>query len=342
MVMSDSRLRASQYDRKPENAPGEWDHFRAGFVGHSEPHAAARWSICGPDQYTGANICSSTKEALKVGTLYVVATPIGNLDDMTPRAIQTLRDVDLIAAEDTRHSGTLLKAFGIATPMISYHHHNRREREERLLNELASGDVALITDAGTPGIADPGHELVGAALEAGYRVVPIPGASSVIAAVSASGLVPGPFLFLGFLPRSGEERRVAIAKAVMSGYPLVIFESPVRTGRTLRDLHEAAGDRGVLLARELTKLHEELRIGSLGELAAVHAGSEPRGEVVLVVAGEDDGRGEKSDLLALIRRLLDEGHKPSKVARDVASIAGIAGSAAYDLVRQISDEPERP
>lgn len=276
-----------------------------------------------------------------MGTLYVVATPIGNLQDMTPRAVRTLRDVDLIAAEDTRHSGPLLKAFDIATPMISYHHYNRRAREARLLSELGEGDVALITDAGTPGIADPGHEIVAAALTAGYRVVPIPGASSVIAAVSASGLVPGPFLFFGFLPRAGDERDVAIARAVTSGFPFVVFESPVRTGRTLADLREAAGDRTVMMARELTKMHEELRIGTLGELAEAYAETEPRGEVVLVVGGHDDAPAPESDLPALIRRLLDEGHKPSRVAREVASIAGIPGSAAYDIVRQVAGTPNQ-
>lgn len=271
-----------------------------------------------------------------MGTLYIVATPIGNLEDMTRRAIQTLRDVDLIAAEDTRHSATLLRAFEIATPMISYHHHNRRTREERLLSELSKGDVALITDAGTPGIADPGHEIVGAALKAGFRVVPIPGASSVITAVSVSGLVPGPFVFLGFLPRSGEERRLAIARAVTTGYPFVIFESPVRAGRTLHDLREAAGDRPAMLARELTKVHEELRIDTLGALEEAYAKTEPRGEVVLVVGGTDEESRPLSDVPALIKRLLDEGHKPSKVARDVASIAGISGSEAYAQVRQVS------
>lgn len=272
---------------------------------------------------------------LSLGTLYVVATPIGNLEDMTPRAIRTLREVDLIAAEDTRHSGALLRAFDIATPMISYHHHNRRAREDRLLSELAKGDVALITDAGTPAIADPGQEIVAAALAAGHRVVPIPGASSVMTAVSASGLVPAPFLFVGFLPRSGEDRRLAIARAVTSGFPLVIFESPVRTGRTLRDLLEAAGDRPAMVARELTKLHEELRPGTLDELAAAYATTEPRGEIVIVVGGQERTAGPESDVPSLIRRLLEEGHKPSRVARDVSRIAGISGSAAYDMVREV-------
>lgn len=274
---------------------------------------------------------------MSVGTLYIVATPIGNLEDMTARAVQTLRDVDIIAAEDTRHSATLLRAFEITTPMISYHHHNRRAREGRLLFELSKGDVALITDAGTPGIADPGHEIVRAALESGFRVVPIPGASSVITAVSASGLVPGPFLFLGFLPRSGDERRVAIAKAVTTGYPFVIFESPMRARRTLQDLRKAAGDRLAMLARELTKLHEELRIDTLGALEAAYSETTPKGEVVLVVGGGDEGSRPVGDVPALIRRLLKEGHKPSKVARDVASISGISGSEAYARVRQVSE-----
>jgi len=266
----------------------------------------------------------------------VVATPIGNLEDMTPRAIRTLREVNLIAAEDTRHSGALLRAFDISTPMISYHHYNRQAREDRLLSELATGDVALITDAGTPAIADPGHEIVGAALRAGHRVVPIPGASSVMAAVSASGLVPAAFLFLGFLPRSGEDRRLAIARAVTSGFPLVIFESPVRTGQTLRDLLDAAGNRPAMVARELTKLHEELRPGTLGELAAAYATSEPRGEIVIIVGGQDTTTVPESDLMALARHLLDEGHKPSRVARDVSRITGISGSAAYEIVREVA------
>lgn len=273
---------------------------------------------------------------MSVGTLYVVATPIGNLQDMTPRAIQTLRDVDVIAAEDTRHSGSLLAAFAITTPMISYHHHNRRAREERLLAALETGDVALITDAGTPGISDPGHEIVRAARKRGHRIVPIPGASAAIAAVSASGLIPGPFLFLGFLPRSGAERDVAIARAVTSGYPLVIFESPVRTAATLAELGRVAGERTALVARELSKLHEELRSGTLAELAAACEEREPKGEVVLVVGGHDLAAGPEDDLPTLVQRLLDQGYKPSRVAREVASIAGIPGSTAYDLVRKVS------
>ena len=154
-----------------------------------------------------------------MGTLYVVATPIGNLEDFSPRAVRMLREVALIAAEDTRHSRRLLTHFEIKTPVVSYHEHNQRSRREHLLEALASGDVALITDAGTPGISDPGADLVTAALDAGYRVSPIPGASAVAAAVSASGLIDGPFLTLGFLPRERGERLRLVARARHSWLP---------------------------------------------------------------------------------------------------------------------------
>ncbi|HEX2280197.1 MAG TPA: 16S rRNA (cytidine(1402)-2'-O)-methyltransferase, partial [Thermomicrobiales bacterium] len=159
-----------------------------------------------------------------MGTLYIVATPIGNLNDLSPRAIRVLREVALIAAEDTRHSRRLFTHFDIKTPTVSYHEHNQRSRREFLLEALASGDVALITDAGTPGVSDPGADLVTAALAAGYRVSPIPGASALAAAVSASGLIDGPFLTLGFLPRERGERLRMLARAAAAGFPLVIFE----------------------------------------------------------------------------------------------------------------------
>jgi len=269
-----------------------------------------------------------------MGTLYVVATPIGNLQDISQRAIDVLRRVDLIAAEDTRHSGGLLKAHDIATPMISYHHHNRKQREDRLLQELDRGDVALISDAGTPGIADPGRELVEAARIAGHRVVPIPGASSSVAAVSASGLVEGPFVFLGFLTRKGDERRSELARAAATGWPLVIFESPNRLGATLIDLLESLGDRDAMVARELTKLHEELVSGSLSALADRYRGEDVRGEIVIVV-GATTEMADFGDVEGLIRRLLADGVKPSKVAREVSAIAGIPGDEAYALVREV-------
>lgn len=272
-----------------------------------------------------------------MGTLYVVATPIGNLQEMSPRAIETLRNVALIAAEDTRHTATLLRAFDIQTPTLSYHQHNERAREERLLAALDAGDVALVSDAGTPAIADPGNALVGAVRAAGHRVVPIAGPSSVAAAVSASGLVPGPYLFLGFVERHGDERRVQLGKAAASGYPVVLFESPVRLAETLTDLREVFGERDAVVARELTKLHEEIVGGTLSSLADRFGEGTVRGEIVIVIGGEVHvSTGMDPERVA--RALLAQGMKPSKAAREVAAITGLAGSDAYELVRQIGSE----
>jgi 16S rRNA (cytidine1402-2'-O)-methyltransferase len=273
-----------------------------------------------------------------MGTLYIVATPIGNLGDMTPRAIETLRSVSLIAAEDTRHSGTLLKTFDIETPMVSYHHHNRRQRESRLLEALGTGDVALISDAGTPGIADPGREIAEAAREAGHRVVPIPGASSLVAAVSASGLVAGPFVFLGFLARSGEERRKQLGRAAATGWPVVVFESPMRVAQTLDDLRSALGNRPATVAREITKLHEEYLTDRLDGLRAAFLDREVKGEIVIVVGEDDATETDATDIRTLIRRLLADGLKPSRAAREAAAIAGIPGDEAYALVREVAAE----
>jgi 16S rRNA (cytidine1402-2'-O)-methyltransferase len=272
-----------------------------------------------------------------MSTLYLVATPIGNLQDMTPRAIAVLRDVTVIAAEDTRHSGRLLAAFGIETPMISYHEHNRVSRESGIIQRLAAGDVAVISDAGMPGISDPGVELVRAAHAAGHRVVPVPGPSSLIAAVAASGIVPGPFLYTGFLPRDGEARRAEIARMQRADCPAVIFESPHRLGETLRDLAAALGDREAAVARELTKLHEEIVRGTLVELAD-RFDVVPKGEIVIVIGDPVQRQKSEASPEAVVRQLLADGLKPSKAAREAASILGIAGSEAYALVRRIASD----
>lgn len=274
-----------------------------------------------------------------MGTLFVVATPIGNLDDMTPRAVQTLRDVSLIAAEDTRHTARLLRRFEIDTRMISYHQHNEAQRVERLLAELVEGDVALVTDAGTPAVSDPGAVVVRAARGAGHLVVPIPGASSLVAAVSASGLVEGPFLFQGFLPRSGEDRRAALARGVAAKVPLVLFESPNRLVETLSDLLVYMGDATAVVGRELTKIHEEIRGGTLSELHAYYDGRDVRGEICIVVEPAhvaDEERGD--DVTGLARRLLADGLKPSKAARELAKITGISGADAYEIVRSVQEK----
>ena len=267
-----------------------------------------------------------------MGTLYVVATPIGNLQDFSPRAVETLRNVQLVAAEDTRHSGILRTIFDIATPMVSYHQHNRASREDQLLHALDTGDVALISDAGTPAIADPGQEIVAAALRAGHTVVPVPGASAAIAAVSASGLVNGPFIFLGFVERKGEGRRAAFGKAVGTGWPVVLFESPQRLLDTLADLRDAFGDRDAIVARELTKLHEEIISGSVSRLIDHFSQGEVRGEIVIVL-GRGDVADEAVDAEAIARKLLADGLKPSKAARELAQIAGISSDAAYEIIR---------
>jgi 16S rRNA (cytidine1402-2'-O)-methyltransferase len=268
-----------------------------------------------------------------LGTLYVVATPIGNLGDITARALQVLEHVSLIAAEDTRHTRKLLTHFGINTPVLSYHTFNERARRERLLDALGSGDVALVSDAGTPAIADPGRDLVSAAIAAGFTVVPIPGASSLTAAVSASGLIDGPFLTLGFLPRKGKDRGTTLAKAASSGYAVVIFEAPTRVEATLVDLQKVFGDRESLVAREMTKVHEDLKWGRLSDLTRQYREVQPKGEFVIVVASNDNktGRSSEQDATTIVRKLIESGLKPSEVAREAAAMTGLPKSVLYDL-----------
>ncbi len=220
-----------------------------------------------------------------MGTLYLVATPIGNLEDITLRALRVLREAPLIAAEDTRHTRKLLSHFEIPTP-VSYHEHSGPAGIERVLSALAQGDVALVSDAGTPAVSDPGQELVRAALAAGHPVVPIPGPSAVIAALIASGLPSDSFTFFGFLPRNSGERRAELER-LRDGEPtLVLFEAPHRLLATLDDLVAVLGDRQAALARELTKVHEEWLRGPLSQLRAHYTGGvTPRGEYTLVIAG---------------------------------------------------------
>lgn len=270
-----------------------------------------------------------------MGTLYVVATPIGNLEDFSPRAVRTLREVSLIAAEDTRHSRRLLNHFGVTTPFVSYHEHNRTERRGRLLHALKTGDVALISDAGTPGVSDPAADLVAAALASGHRVSPIPGPSALSAAVSVSGLIDGPFVTIGFLPRERGDRLRVVARAAASGLPLVIFESARRLNRSLRELEEALGDRQAVLMRELTKVHEEVRSGSLRALYDWSASDPPRGEVALVIAGAPETNAGESDAETVVIALRRSGLSASQAAREAASITGLARSELYRLAMSV-------
>jgi len=218
-----------------------------------------------------------------MGTLYVVATPIGNLEDVTLRALRVLREVGLVAAEDTRVARKLLGRFGIAARLISFNDHNKSTRIPEIIGRLAETDIALVSDAGTPAISDPGVELVAAAREAGHAVVPIPGASALVAALSAAGLSARTFRFAGFLPREAGPLRRFFESLAIDTDTIVAFEAPARAVRTLRLLAEVLPERRVAVCRELTKLHEEVFVGTAHE-AAEHFG-DVRGEIVLIIEG---------------------------------------------------------
>jgi len=219
------------------------------------------------------------------GTLYLVATPIGNLEDITVRALRILREVPLIAAEDTRQTRKLLDRYDIHQPLISYFEHNEAARVQLLLERLRVGDVALVSEAGMPAISDPGYDLVRAAIDAGVRVVPIPGPSAPIAALAASGLPTDQFLYLGFLPRRSAERRKLLAGVLSEPRTLIAFESPHRLLDSLHDARSVLGDRPMALARELTKLHEEFVRGTIGEVLSHFLSTAVRGEITLVIGG---------------------------------------------------------
>src|ERR687885_2617231 len=222
-----------------------------------------------------------------MGTLYVVGTPIGNLEDMTFRAVRILQWVDAIAAKDTRHTGKLLQHFEIKTPQLSYNEHNRSERLPELLRKLGEGkSIALVTDAGMPGISDPGYELVKACIDAGIQVVPVPGATAGITALSAAGLPTDRFVFEGFLPASGGGRQKRFETLQAGTRKLILYESPHHLRVTLQDLANSLGaNRPIVLARELTKLHEELWRGTNRDAVAPYAQKNPKGEFTLVIAG---------------------------------------------------------
>jgi len=222
-----------------------------------------------------------------VGTLYLVATPIGNLDDMTLRAVHVLESVPLIAAEDTRHTLKLLTHFGLRRPLVSLHAHNEARQLQTILSRLEQHDVALVSDAGTPALSDPGVRLVSAAVAAGYPVVPVPGPSAVLAALVSSGLPTNQFTFLGFLPRKRGELERVIRDAGEAKRTFVFFESPHRVQKTLAIIASALGPRSLVVAREITKVHEEFLRGTPATLLEHFAKSPPRGELTVVVAGSD-------------------------------------------------------
>ena len=272
----------------------------------------------------------------------MVATPLGNLEDLTLRALRVLREASLVACEDTRRTGTLLRAHGIATPTTSYFEQNERWKGERILDALRSGrDVALVSDAGTPGISDPGYRLVRDARAGGLPVVPVPGPSAVVAALSVSGLPTDRFLFVGFLPPRTGARRRALGELLRVRPSLVFYESPVRVVDCLADMAELLGDRDAFLCREATKLHEEyLRAPLLAIRASLAAREAVKGEIVLVVAGAAEGEpaGEQ-DPVALYRALADEGRTRREAVKEAARRLSRPAREIYRLVQEA--EPGR-
>ncbi|HFQ90319.1 MAG TPA: 16S rRNA (cytidine(1402)-2'-O)-methyltransferase [Desulfobulbus sp.] len=278
------------------------------------------------------------------GTLYVVATPIGNLDDISQRAIRVLADVRLIASEDTRRTGRLLRRLGIRTPLTSYYREREQHKAELLLRRLLDGeDIALVSDAGTPGISDPGAVLVRLARDNRIRVVPVPGPSALTAAVSAAGLGETPFYFGGFLPARQEARKKFLTPLAAMPCALVFYESPHRIGRSLADCLQVLGDRPALLFRELTKLHEECLQGSLSELLA-RTDEGIRGELVLVIHGAPaDVRERPGEIDELIRWYRDRAGSSLKDAvRRISADLAISRSRIYQRALAIWKENEAP
>jgi 16S rRNA (cytidine1402-2'-O)-methyltransferase len=255
---------------------------------------------------------------------------------MSHRAVEVLTSTALVVAEDTRHSRRLLDHYRIATPLRSYHEHNEAKETPRLIARLRAGDsIALISDAGTPLISDPGSRLVAAAVEANIKVVPIPGPSAVMAALVGSGLPLERFTFFGFLPRKGKERATALAEIVDSRVTAVIFEAPNRVGDTLAALIESgAGERRAVVARELTKQFEEFRRGSVAELAGAYLAADPKGEVVLLVAGAEERKVSESELNAAASRLRASGKAPREVMDHLVSTLGASRNIAYRIAHQ--------
>jgi 16S rRNA (cytidine1402-2'-O)-methyltransferase len=270
-----------------------------------------------------------------MGILYLVATPIGNLEDLSPRAVRILREAALIAAEDTRHTGSLLKHFEIQTPLTSYFEHNKIQKLDRILEALAGGDVALVSDAGTPAINDPGYELVQAALAAGFDVRPVPGPSAPISALTVSGLPTDSFLYLGYLPHKTSERRKVTSQVSDLTYTLIFLETPHRILDSLADILSVLGDRRICIAREMTKLYEEYWRGTVSGAIEYFKSKDPRGEFTLVIEGkkiEDGRRWEEEELAEAIRAALQEGKPAKEISAGLAERSGWGKKEIYEMV----------
>jgi 16S rRNA (cytidine1402-2'-O)-methyltransferase len=268
------------------------------------------------------------------GTLHVVATPLGNLEDITLRAVRVLREVSLIACEDTRRTATLLRAHAIATSVTSYFEHNERWKGEKILDALRAGrDVALVSDAGTPGVSDPGYRLVRDARAAGIPVIPVPGPSAAVAALSVSGLPTDRFLFVGFLPAKAGARRKALEELSGVRETIVFYESPVRVVAAMADMVEVLGDRDAFLCREATKLHEEYIRAPLSELRdTLSARSSIKGEVVLVVSGASDVGRPSESVEMLFARFVAEGLTRREAVKETARLLDLPAREVYRRV----------
>lgn len=286
-----------------------------------------------------------------MGTLYLVATPIGNLEDITLRALRILREVRLIAAEDTRHTRILLDHYQITTPCISYHEHNKLARQDELLAALQTGDVALVSDAGTPAIADPGQELVLACLAAGHTIVPVPGPSAPLAALIASGMATDRFAFIGFLPRQQRERRELLSDIADLTLTIICFETPHRLLETLTDIGDVLGSRQIAIANDLTKRFEMIMRGTAGELIEHFTHQPPRGEFTIVIAGAGQTESRKRErhrlraaaptaepatIAAHLRHLRAQGLSASAAVRQTAQDLNVAKNTVYAIWLEIA------
>lgn len=269
-----------------------------------------------------------------MSTLYLVATPIGNLDDISKRALDTLRQVSWIAAEDTRQTKKLISHYDIQTPLVSFHEHSKKSRLNQLLARLEEGDLALVSDAGTPLLNDPGYELVRAVLEAGHTVSPIPGPNAAIAALVASGLPANNFLYMGYLPRKTSERFGLLSEVADLPFTLIFLETPHRLLAGLMDIKEELGDRKLAVARELTKLHEEIFRGTISQAINHYKESPPKGEITLVLAGKPRSREVWSEerLIAAMREGTITDTPPAELAGQLAAKSGWPRREIYKLI----------
>ncbi len=273
-----------------------------------------------------------------MGTLYIVATPIGNLEDLSPRALRILREVCLIAAEDTRHTAKLLTHFDIRTPITSYYEHNKLTKLDSILEQLTRGDVALVSDGGFPGISDPGYELIRAAIDHGVAVNPIPGPSALLSALVVSGLPTDSFVYLGFLPRKSSDRSRLLEENKNEARTLICFETPHRLIDSLEDIQKVFGDRQIVVCREMTKLHEETFRGLISAAITHFNKGEVRGEITLVIAGRSPEAQEtwsEDRVRSTLQKLIDDGMERKEAAKQVAAQSGWERRAVYKVAVEI-------